>query len=92
MNIKDMTTFEKFLTPSLITIVYWIGIVGITITSLITIFTSFSFYGGGFKQFLFGILMLIVGIIFWRVICEGIILSFRIYGRLTEIKDRLSDR
>lgn len=89
MNIKDMTTFEKFLTPSLITIVYWIGIVGISISSLGTILSSFSSFGGGLKQFIIGLIMFVVGIIFWRVICEGIMLAFKIYDRLTEIKHRL---
>lgn len=90
MNIKDMTTFDKFLTPSLIRIIYWIGIISVVIASLGTIFTAFSFAGGGIKQVFAGVIMLIFGIIFWRVMCEGIILSFKIYERLTEIKDRLS--
>lgn len=89
MNFQDMTTFDKFLTPSLIKIVYWIGIVAIVLASLGTIFTAFSFMGGGIKQVFGGIVMLVVGIIFWRVACEGIMLSFRVYARLTEIRDRL---
>lgn len=84
-----MTNFDKFLTPSLIRIVYWIGIVSIVIASLGVILTAFSFAGGGFKQVFGGIITLIFGIIFWRVMCEGIILSFKVYERLTEIKDRL---
>ncbi len=92
MDLKDITGFDKFLTPSLIKIVYWIGIVGIIITSLLTIFTAFSYYGGGIRQVFGGIVILVVGLIFWRVICEGIILSFKVYDRLTEIRDRLSQR
>lgn len=89
MNIKDMSNFEKFLTPSLIKLVYWIGIAVISISSLGTILSSFSAFGGGLKQAIIGLVMLVFGIIVWRVICEGIILSFKIYDRLTEIKDRL---
>lgn len=90
MNIKEMTRFNKFLTPSLITVIYWIGIIGIVISSIGTVLTAFSFAGGGVPQVLSGIFLLFAGLIFWRVICEGIMLSFRIYDRLTEIKDRLS--
>ncbi|MDR0252551.1 MAG: DUF4282 domain-containing protein [Brucellaceae bacterium] len=89
MNIQDMTSFDKFLTPALIKIVYWIGIVAIVIASLGAILTAFSYTGGGIKQVFGGIVMLFVGTIFWRVMCEGIMLSFRIYDRLTEIKERL---
>lgn len=89
MNFQDMTSFDKFLTPSLIKIVYWLGIAAIVIVSLITIFSAFSYMGGGIKQILGGLFMLVAGTIFWRVACEGIILSFRIYDRLTEIRDRL---
>ncbi|MGU3577262.1 DUF4282 domain-containing protein [Brucellaceae bacterium C25G] len=89
MNIKDMTSFDKFLTPTLIKIVYWIGIAGISLTSLMMILSAFSYVGRGFTQVIGGIVFFVVGLIFWRVICEGIILSFRIYDRLTDIRDRL---
>ena len=47
MGLKDFLNFEKFLTPSLVKIVYWIGIIGITISALVAFFTSFSSFGGG---------------------------------------------
>lgn len=89
MGLKDFLNFEKFLTPSLVKIVYWIGIIAITISTAGAFFTSFSSFGGGLRVALGSIVAFVVGIIFWRVLCEGIMLSFRIYDRLTEIKDRL---
>lgn len=91
MNIKDMTCFDKFLTPALIKIVYWVGNIAITFAALRGIFSTFSFMGAGSFQLLVAMILFLVAIIFWRVMCEAIILSFRIYDRLTEIRDRLPD-
>lgn len=89
MNIQDMTSFDKFLTPTLIKVVYWIGNAGIALISLMMILSAFSYMGRGVMQVLGAIVFFVVGLIFWRVMCEGIMLSFRIYDRLTEIRDRL---
>lgn len=89
MNIQDMTSFDKFLTPTLIKVVYWIGNAGIALMSLMMILSAFSYMGRGVMQVLGAIVFFVVGVIFWRVMCEGIMLSFRIYDRLTEIRDRL---
>ncbi|GAA0589953.1 DUF4282 domain-containing protein [Paenochrobactrum glaciei] len=89
MNIQDMTSFDKFLTPTLIKVVYWIGNAGIALISLMMILSAFSYMGRGVVQVLGAIVFFVVGLIFWRVMCEGIMLSFRIYDRLTEIRDRL---
>lgn len=84
-----MTSFDKFLTPTLIKVVYWIGNAGIALISLMMILSAFSYMGRGVMQVLGAIVFFVVGLIFWRVMCEGIMLSFRIYDRLTEIRDRL---
>ena len=84
-----MTSFDKFLTPTLIKVVYWIGNAGIALISLMMILSAFSYMGRGVMQVLGAIVFFVVGVIFWRVMCEGIMLSFRIYDRLTEIRDRL---
>lgn len=84
-----MTSFDKFLTPTLIKVVYWIGNAGIALMSLMMILSAFSYMGRGVMQVLGAIVFFVVGLIFWRVMCEGIMLSFRIYDRLTEIRDRL---
>ncbi|MBB6260110.1 hypothetical protein FHS77_000634 [Paenochrobactrum gallinarii] len=89
MNIQDMTSFDKFLTPTLIKVVYWIGNAGIALMSLMMILSAFSYMGRGVMQVLGAIVFFVVGLIFWRVMCEGIMLTFRIYDRLTEIRDRL---
>lgn len=89
MNLQDLTSFDKFLTPTLIKFVYWIGNAGIALMSLMMILSAFSYMGRGAIQVIGAIIFLLVGLILWRVMCEGIILTFRIYDRLTEIKDRL---
>ncbi|WP_161939545.1 DUF4282 domain-containing protein [Paramesorhizobium deserti] len=87
MAIKDLLGFEKFLTPVLVKIVYWLGVIGVIGSAIVTFATAFSQTGGA-SQMIGAILMLIGGLIVWRVLCESTILIFRIYDRLTEIRDQ----
>lgn len=88
MSFKDFLGFEKFLTPALVKIVYWIGLAAIAISAIGTFFAAFTTYGG-IRQIFAAILILVVGSIFWRVICEGIMLTFKMYDRMNDIRDRL---
>lgn len=88
MKFSDFLTFNKFLTPYLVNVIYWIGLIGIIIASLVMFFSAFSAFGG-FKNIIGAVVLLAVGTLFWRVVCEGLILSFKVLDRLTEIRDRL---
>lgn len=90
MGLKDFLSFEKFLTPSLVRVIYGIGIIVLTIGGLVVLSQVLGRNGGGIVTVIPITLSYLASIIFWRVICEGIMLSFRIYDRLTEIRDRLT--
>lgn len=89
MGLKDFLSFEKFLTPSLVRVVYWIGLIALTIAELVALSQTFGVYGRGLAGAIVTLVGYAVALIFWRVICEGIMLSFRVFDRLTEIRDRL---
>lgn len=89
MNFKDFFDFEKFLTPSLVKIVYWAGLLGIVLVVLSSIFAAYGDGGNLILLLLGGIFLIVGGCILWRVLCEGIILTFKMYDRITEVRDRL---
>lgn len=62
---KDILNFNKMVTPIIIQVIFWVGIVAIIIAA--------------FQQnFLQGILMIIFGSLIWRVYCELMIVIFQI--------------
>lgn len=87
---KAFFEFEKFLTPSFVKLVYWAGLIAIAVGTMMPIFVLSSGTTSDVPLLLIGaIASFVVGSILWRVVCEIIILLFRIYERMTEIRDRL---
>lgn len=89
MNFRDFVGFDKFLSPTLIRIGYWVGIFMIILSGLGGLIAALSGYGGGLGRALMVLVGTMLGLIFWRVICEGAILVFSNNDRLGEIRDRL---
>ncbi|HLU49727.1 MAG TPA: DUF4282 domain-containing protein [Planctomycetota bacterium] len=74
---EDYLKFRKMITPVLIQVIFWLGIVMIVIASI-----------GAMIQIgvLLGLPVLIFAPIFWRVQCELIIVVFRILDELVRIR------
>ena len=66
-------SFDTMISPTLIKIIYVIGIIAIIIAAIVMIFS------GGF---LYGLGLIILGNLLWRIICESSIILFKIYDRL----------
>jgi hypothetical protein len=94
MSFDAFLTFRKFITPAFITIIYIVGAIFITVLSIIMIaggFSAPSYYGisyGGLYVFL-GIVMLTLGNIWWRILCEYLIITFRIYDETVSINRKI---
>jgi len=78
---KDFLMFRRLITPTLIQILFWLGMgvlvyVGVKDIMLELYFTAAQ--------------VLVVGPLIVRVICELLILSFRINSNLYEINQKLS--
>ncbi|MEM8937162.1 MAG: DUF4282 domain-containing protein [Pseudomonadota bacterium] len=90
--VSRFTSFDKLIATTLVKILYWIGIVAILLGGVVGLVTGFA---GGFGSGLAGLIMtpigVLVGIIFWRFICEIYIVVFGMYDRLGNIEKSLSN-
>jgi zinc ribbon protein/uncharacterized protein DUF4282/uncharacterized protein DUF2510 len=75
--VGDFLAFRKMITPYVIQIVFWIGLVAILVVSVGLISND---------QPLAGLLILAFGALYWRIVCEFIIVFFRMNDSLTSIK------
>lgn len=88
----DYLTFRKMITPVIIQVLFWLGVIGVVVASLFQIVRGIvSNYGGG-AMVLRGLAILIVGPLLVRVYCELLILLFRMNETLTEIRDALKKK
>ena len=81
---NDFLTFRKMITPMVIQVLFWIGVVLSVVVALVMII------GGAVKgevgTALGGLLYLFLGPIMVRIYCELIIVLFRILDMLVDIK------
>lgn len=81
-------SFDKMITPAIIKIVFYLGIIASVISGLLMIFSGINaYYGGGFEVFA-GILTIIFMPIIVRIYCELLIVIFKIHESLIEIKNK----
>jgi len=78
MQFNDILFFDKMLTPKIITVVYWLGLIGCVVGGLFTMTQSF----------LTGLAVLVLGSIAVRVYCEIVIVFFKINESLVVIRDK----
>jgi len=77
----DFLSFRRFFTPTLIQVVFWIG-VGVCVVEGITMIASSA---GAFARgigIVNGLLVLFVGPVVVRVLCEVLMAIFRIHDSL----------
>jgi len=82
----DFLRFRRMVTPTIIQVLFWIGIALCVIWGIGAIIGGIVADRGGGMLVLFGLLELVLGPLFVRVYCEILILMFRMYDALTEIK------
>jgi hypothetical protein len=86
-------TFRHMVTPALIQMIYAVGLVGITLISLLVMAGAVLPATGltvSLNGIITGLLLLTLGNLIWRLVCEKIILSFRIHDALVAIEDQLA--
>jgi hypothetical protein len=76
--LKDFLTFKKMITPIIIQAIFWLLLIIIVASGIITIFH---------KQIITGILMIILSPFAVRVMCEWFIVLFSINASVAEIRD-----
>ncbi len=91
-NFSDLFQWERFVTPSIIKIFYWLA-VGITVLfGLSGVASALGMMtvsvGGGLLMLLVSLLGMVVGVIFARIVAEFILIVFRINEHLGAIRSR----
>lgn len=84
---NDFLSFRKMITPVIIQIIFWIGVVGFIVLGFVMIGIGASLPWGGGTSILSGIACILLGPIGVRIYCEILILFFRMNETLTEIKN-----
>ena len=102
MKLKNFLSFERMITPVIIKVVFYIGLVGSAIGGIVFFFSMLigGFQDGGFGailgRFLIGLigglLIVFLGALVTRIYAETLILVFRINETLTDIKQYLKGR
>lgn len=87
-------SFEKMISPTLIKVVYVLGMVGIIVAAIYMAFAGTKEADDTAKllKVLSAILLAIVGNLLWRLVCEQVILLFSIHERLASIDRSLKTR
>ncbi len=87
---RDFWAFRTMITPVIIQILFWIGVVACIIGGLFLIATAGQYPGQ--QNALKGLALLILGPIGVRIYAEILIVFFRINETLTEIKHAVEGR
>ncbi|MFW6238808.1 MAG: DUF4282 domain-containing protein [Halanaerobiales bacterium] len=86
--LEKIVNFDKMITPSIIKILFWIGVAVSIIGGLIMIVQGATAeYSNGGIQVLIGIFTLILGPISARIYCELLIVIFKINEKLSKIEE-----
>ena len=87
-------SFQKMISPTLIKVVYVIGMVGIIVAAIYMVFAGTKETDDTAKlvKVLSAILLATVGNLLWRLVCEQVILLFSIHERLASIDRSLKAR
>jgi len=88
-----MLNFDTMIGPTLIRVMYFIGLIVIALVGvgfLLTGLMAMTYSpGSGLLLILLAPIAVLLYAIFWRFACEMWILTFKIYDRLGEIKNKL---
>ena len=90
MLMSDFLAFRKMVTPVIIQLLFWVGVIVCIIAGLVMI--GMGVKAPGDQLALKGALLAILGPLGVRVYCEILIVFFRINETLTEIKHALERR
>jgi Domain of unknown function (DUF4282) len=79
MEMRDIFFFDKMLTPTIITFVYWFILLAAVIGGLVTMFSGDFFYG---------LVTIVGGVLFGRIWCELLIVLFKMNEALQVMRSK----
>jgi len=91
-SLRDLVQWDRFITPAIIKVCYWLIVALIALYSLSQIVTGVLLLPvqivAGVTAIVGGLLMLVAGVIFARVATEYVLIMFRIDEHLEVIRRR----
>lgn len=83
-----LLTLKTFITPKIINVIYWISTGLIILSGLVIMVNAASNFGviGFLVGFFFGLIFMVLGWLYTRVLLEVIAVLFRINSNLTAIR------
>jgi hypothetical protein len=79
----DFFAFKLFITKPFIRIIYVIGVLGLIFSSFYAMFSV--------DQVLWGIMLLVLGNIMWRIVCEVEMVVFHIHDLVKSLENELRE-
>jgi hypothetical protein len=92
MDFAELLQWDRFITPSIIRVFYWISLGLTLLAGLSLIVTALGMMAINFFAGLFlliaAMLFMLAGTLFVRILCEVVMVLFRINEHLGAIRDR----
>lgn len=89
--LQHFLSFDKLIGTKLIKVLYFVGLIGIALAGIMSLFGAIMSLGGGFflglRLIAAAIFGTVVALLFWRFMCEIYLLFFRMSDDLRDIKN-----
>jgi len=89
---EDFLNFKKMLTPLIIKILFWVGVVICVLAGIASMINGAQTQYGGGKAVFVGMLLVVLGPVIVRIYCELLIVIFSVNDTLTDIKNLMEDK
>jgi hypothetical protein len=95
MDFAELLQWDRFITPSVIKVFYWLCLAMVALAGLSLILTALGMMAinmiAGLLLLVGSMVFILAGIIFVRIVCELVMVMFRINEHLGAIRDRGAD-
>jgi hypothetical protein len=92
LDLRDLFQWERFITPSIIKVFYWLAVGLSVLFGLSNLFTGLLMMAvnpfGGVLMMVLSLIGVLIGILMARIIAEFILITFRINEHLGAIRNR----
>jgi hypothetical protein len=91
-DFRDLFQWERFITPSIIKVFYWLAVGIAVLLGLSGIVSGLTLMAhtalGGLLQIIGSMIGMVIGVVFARIISEFVLIMFRINEHLGAIRQR----
>ena len=91
-DLRDLFQWERFITPSIIKVFYWLAVIIMVLSGLSGILSGLALMMlqplGGLFLVIASVLGTLAGVIFARILSEFVLIAFRINEHLGAIRNR----